>query len=112
MRGMPMAVVPVDAGVNAVARARNCYADACVGADVATAEAYEKGLDRPALLDGGLRGPSLLMDTRTSAPRAARKGSHDGRSTYACLPRGRFAMCMGITSPSSLTVCYHFPSES
>ena len=31
---------------------------------LATAEAYEKGLDGPALLDGGLRGPSLLMETR------------------------------------------------
>ena len=30
---------------------------------LATAEAYEKGLERPTLLDGGLRGPSLLMDT-------------------------------------------------
>ena len=30
---------------------------------LATAEAYEKGLDKPTLLDEGLRGPSLLMAT-------------------------------------------------
>ena len=31
---------------------------------LATAEAYEKGLDRPTLLEEGLRGPSLLVATR------------------------------------------------
>ena len=30
---------------------------------LATAEAYEKGLERPLLLGGGLRGPSLWKDT-------------------------------------------------
>ena len=30
---------------------------------LATAEAYEKGLDGPLLLGGGLRGPSLWKDT-------------------------------------------------
>ena len=31
---------------------------------LATAEAYEKGLDGPALLVEGLRGPSLVLEAR------------------------------------------------